>query len=64
MCAALWQVIERRDIMDYGLLEEFATTVLEIVPELMSYRERVQLLMGLRARVSGGDKRERRRIWR
>lgn len=64
MCAALWQVIERRDIMDYGLLEEFATTVLEIVPELMSYRERVQLLMGLRARVSGGDKRERRRICR
>lgn len=59
MCAALWQVIERRDIMDYGLLEEFATTVLEIVPELMSYRERVQLLMGLRARVSGGDRRER-----
>ncbi|XP_029580952.1 uncharacterized protein LOC115169455 isoform X1 [Salmo trutta] len=51
VCAALWQVIERRDIMDYGLLEEFATTVLEIVPELMSYRERVQLLMGLRARL-------------
>ncbi|XP_041752509.1 uncharacterized protein LOC121581161 isoform X1 [Coregonus clupeaformis] len=51
VCAALWQVIERRDIMDYGVLEEFATTVLEIVPELMSYRERVQLLMGLRARL-------------
>ncbi|XP_042164284.1 uncharacterized protein LOC112227341 [Oncorhynchus tshawytscha] len=51
VCAALWQVIERRDIMDYGLLEEFATTVLEIVPELMSYRERVQLLLGLRARL-------------
>lgn len=50
--------------MDYGLLEEFATSVLEIVPELMTYRERVQLLMGLRARVSGGDKRERRRICR
>uniref|UniRef100_A0A4W5P517 TERF1-interacting nuclear factor 2 N-terminal domain-containing protein n=1 Tax=Hucho hucho TaxID=62062 RepID=A0A4W5P517_9TELE len=51
VCAALWQVIEQRNIMDYGLLEEFATTVLEIVPELMSYRERVQLLMGLRARL-------------
>ncbi|KAM9458708.1 uncharacterized protein ACWYII_010654 [Salvelinus alpinus] len=51
VCAALWQVVERRDIMDYGLLEEFATSVLEIVPELMTYRERVQLLMGLRARL-------------
>ncbi|KAK6310999.1 hypothetical protein J4Q44_G00190540 [Coregonus suidteri] len=51
VCAALWQVVERRDVMDYGLLEEFATSVLEIVPELMTYRERVQLLMGLRARL-------------
>ncbi|XP_035655361.2 uncharacterized protein LOC118401849 [Oncorhynchus keta] len=51
VCAALWQVVERRDIMDYGLLEEFATSVLDIVPELMTYRERVQLLMGLRARL-------------
>uniref|UniRef100_A0A673XTE3 Uncharacterized LOC115157351 n=1 Tax=Salmo trutta TaxID=8032 RepID=A0A673XTE3_SALTR len=51
VCAALWQVVERRDIMDYGLLEEFATSVLEIVPELMTYRERVQLIMGLRARL-------------
>ncbi|CAB1326568.1 unnamed protein product [Coregonus sp. 'balchen'] len=51
VCAALWQVVERRDVMDYGLLEEFATSVLEIVPDLMTYRERVQLLMGLRARL-------------
>uniref|UniRef100_A0A674ANW1 TERF1-interacting nuclear factor 2 N-terminal domain-containing protein n=1 Tax=Salmo trutta TaxID=8032 RepID=A0A674ANW1_SALTR len=45
--AALWQVVQRRDIMDYGLVEEFVTTVLEVVPDLMSYRERVQLIMGL-----------------
>lgn len=37
--------------MNYGLLEEFVTTVLETVPDLMSYRERVQLVMGLRARL-------------
>ncbi|KAM4604795.1 uncharacterized protein ACJ7VT_017127 [Polymixia lowei] len=37
--------------MYYGLLEEFVTTVLEAVPELLTYRERVQLVMGLRARV-------------
>ncbi|XP_038847319.1 uncharacterized protein LOC120046302 [Salvelinus namaycush] len=49
--AALWQVVLRRDIMDYGLVEEFVTTVLEVVPDLMSYRERVQLIMGLRAQL-------------
>nr|XP_029485441.1 uncharacterized protein LOC115106647 isoform X3 [Oncorhynchus nerka] len=49
--AALWQVVQRRDIMDYGLVEEFVTTVLEVVPNLMSYRERVQLIMGLRAQL-------------
>ncbi|XP_055738534.1 uncharacterized protein LOC129823665 isoform X2 [Salvelinus fontinalis] len=37
--------------MDYGLVEEFVTTVLEIVPDMMSYRERVQLIMGLRAQL-------------
>ncbi|XP_023864027.1 zinc finger protein 721-like isoform X1 [Salvelinus sp. IW2-2015] len=49
--AALWQVVQRGDIMDYGLVEEFVTTVLEVVPDLMSYRERVQLIMGLRAQL-------------
>uniref|UniRef100_A0A8C7MVN7 Gastrula zinc finger protein xFG20-1-like n=1 Tax=Oncorhynchus kisutch TaxID=8019 RepID=A0A8C7MVN7_ONCKI len=49
--AALWQVVQQRDVMDYGLVEEFVTTVLEIVPDMMSYRERVQLIMGLRAQV-------------
>ncbi|XP_064862023.1 zinc finger protein 271-like [Oncorhynchus nerka] len=49
--AALWQVVQQRDVMDYGLVEEFVTTVLEIVPDMMSYRERVQLIMGLRAQL-------------
>uniref|UniRef100_A0A6Q2YKC3 Myb-like domain-containing protein n=1 Tax=Esox lucius TaxID=8010 RepID=A0A6Q2YKC3_ESOLU len=49
--AALWQVVQQGDIMDYGLVEEFVTTVLEVVPDMMSYREKVQLAMGLRAKV-------------
>ncbi|XP_031663084.1 uncharacterized protein LOC109872274 isoform X3 [Oncorhynchus kisutch] len=49
--AALWQVVQQRDVMDYGLVEEFVTTVLEIVPDMMSYRDRVQLIMGLRAQL-------------
>ncbi|XP_010864817.2 zinc finger protein 658B-like isoform X2 [Esox lucius] len=50
--AALWQIVLRRDVMDYGLVEEFVTTVLEEAPDKMSYRERVQLVMGLRAQIS------------
>uniref|UniRef100_A0A3P8RX00 Myb-like domain-containing protein n=1 Tax=Amphiprion percula TaxID=161767 RepID=A0A3P8RX00_AMPPE len=34
------------------MLEEFVTTVTELVPELMSYSQRAQLILGLRARVS------------
>uniref|UniRef100_A0AAZ3QHL4 C2H2-type domain-containing protein n=1 Tax=Oncorhynchus tshawytscha TaxID=74940 RepID=A0AAZ3QHL4_ONCTS len=49
--AALWQVVQRRDVMDYGLVEEFVVTVLDVVPDLMSYREKVQLIMGLRAQI-------------
>lgn len=36
----------------YGILEEFVTMVTELVPELMSYSQKAQLVMGLRARVS------------
>ncbi|CDQ84810.1 unnamed protein product [Oncorhynchus mykiss] len=51
LCVSLWQVVQQRDVMDYGLVEEFVTTVLERVPDMMSYRERVQLIMGLRAQL-------------
>lgn len=37
--------------MHFGLLEDFVTGVLEKVPELLSYTERVQLTTGLRAKV-------------
>lgn len=33
------------------MLEEFVTMVTELVPELMSYSQRAQLVLGLRARV-------------
>lgn len=37
---------------DYGLLEEFVFMVTEIVPQLLSTRQRAELVLGLRARVS------------
>lgn len=49
--AALWEIVRQGAVMYYGLLEEFVCTVLEKVPELLTYTERVQLVMGLRAKV-------------
>ncbi|XP_030259548.1 zinc finger protein 567-like isoform X2 [Sparus aurata] len=48
---ALWEIVKRGDVVHYGLLEEFISTVLETVPELLTDTERVQLVMGLRAKV-------------
>ncbi|XP_048864963.1 uncharacterized protein LOC125739174 isoform X1 [Brienomyrus brachyistius] len=51
LSAAMWQVAQRRDVMHYGKLEEFVSLVTETVPELLSYRQRAQLILGLRARL-------------
>uniref|UniRef100_A0A3P8Z1C8 C2H2-type domain-containing protein n=1 Tax=Esox lucius TaxID=8010 RepID=A0A3P8Z1C8_ESOLU len=48
--AAMWQVVLQGHVQDYGMLEEFVTTVTEIVPELLSSSQRAQLILGLRAR--------------
>jgi hypothetical protein len=37
--------------MGYGKLEEFVTFVTETVPELLGFRQRTQLMLGLRAKV-------------
>lgn len=50
--AAMWKVIQQRDAMHYGKLEEFVTSVSETVPGLLSYRHQAKLSVGLRARVS------------
>lgn len=52
LSAAVWQVVQQGLVDHYGILEEFVTMVTELVPELMSYSQKAQLIMGLRARVS------------
>ncbi|XP_014063913.2 zinc finger protein 79 [Salmo salar] len=47
----MWQVAQQRNVMQYGKLEEFVTLVTEMVPELLSSRQRTQLILGLRARM-------------
>uniref|UniRef100_A0A3Q4AWB2 C2H2-type domain-containing protein n=1 Tax=Mola mola TaxID=94237 RepID=A0A3Q4AWB2_MOLML len=49
--AAMWQVVQRGSVQDYGMVEEFISTVSEIVPELLNADQKAQLLLGLRARV-------------
>ncbi|KAJ8373848.1 hypothetical protein SKAU_G00044280 [Synaphobranchus kaupii] len=48
--AAMWQMTQRGEIMHYGKLEEFVTLVTETVPELITYKQRAQLIQGLRTR--------------
>ncbi|XP_023849076.1 zinc finger protein 665-like [Salvelinus sp. IW2-2015] len=49
--AAIWQTVQQRHVMDYGMLEEFVTMVTEMVPELLNDSQRAQLILGLRARL-------------
>ncbi|XP_068162916.1 zinc finger protein 11-like isoform X2 [Antennarius striatus] len=44
-------VIHRGNVQDYGMVEEFISTVSELVPELLNADQKAQLLLGLRARV-------------
>lgn len=52
LSAAMWQTLQQRVVADYGMLEEFVSMVTDIVPELLNTRQRAQLTLGLRARVS------------
>ncbi|XP_051248765.1 zinc finger protein 239 isoform X2 [Dicentrarchus labrax] len=47
----IWQVIRQRNVKLYGKVEEFVTMVTQTVPELMSFKQTAQLLLGLRARI-------------
>ncbi|XP_030295818.1 zinc finger protein 485-like isoform X2 [Sparus aurata] len=51
MSACMWQVVQERNVDQYGKLVEFITLVAEMVPELMNYKQRAQLILGLRARM-------------
>ncbi|XP_047431467.1 zinc finger protein 184 [Mugil cephalus] len=47
----IWQVIRQKNVRQYGKVEEFVTMVTHTVPELLSFRQTAQLILGLRARV-------------
>ncbi|XP_034563904.1 zinc finger protein 287-like [Notolabrus celidotus] len=49
--AAIWQTVQQKNVADYGMLQEFVSMVADIVPELLTNRQRAQLVLGLRARL-------------
>ncbi|KAJ8007305.1 hypothetical protein DPEC_G00116150 [Dallia pectoralis] len=49
--AAMCQTVQRGSIMNYGKLDEFVAIVTETVPELLSFKQRIQLIFGLRAKL-------------
>lgn len=49
--AAMWQVAQRRDVLDYEKLDGFVTLVTASVPDLLNPKQRGKLLLRLRARV-------------
>lgn len=51
MCAFAWQVVQCCNVAHYNKVEELVVLVTELAPELLTARERVQLLLRLRARV-------------
>lgn len=52
LSAAMWQLAKQKDVMNYDKLQEFVFMVTEAVPGLINHRQRAQLILGLRARVS------------
>ncbi|XP_059182342.1 zinc finger and SCAN domain-containing protein 12-like [Centropristis striata] len=51
MSACMWQVAQERNVDQYDKLVEFIMLVTEMVPELLNYKQKTQLILGLRARV-------------
>ncbi|XP_073336445.1 uncharacterized protein [Pagrus major] len=51
MSACMWQVVQEQNVDHYDKLAEFITMVTEIVPELLNYKQKTQLILGLRARL-------------
>ncbi|XP_034529011.1 zinc finger protein 2 homolog [Notolabrus celidotus] len=51
LSAAMWQVAQQRDVLDYDKLDEFVTLVTATAPDLLSPKQRGKLLLRLRARI-------------
>nr|XP_020455284.1 uncharacterized protein LOC109959892 isoform X2 [Monopterus albus] len=51
MSAFAWQVVQCCNVLHYGKVEELVRQLTELAPELLTSRDKVQLLLRLRARL-------------
>ncbi|TWW54138.1 NXPE family member 3 [Takifugu flavidus] len=51
MMASMWKVLKKRDVPNYWTLAEYVSLVVDVVPDMLMHKHRLQLLLGLRARV-------------
>uniref|UniRef100_A0A674NF22 C2H2-type domain-containing protein n=1 Tax=Takifugu rubripes TaxID=31033 RepID=A0A674NF22_TAKRU len=46
----MWKVLKKRDVPNYWTLAEYVSLVVDVVPDMLMHKHRLQLLLGLRAR--------------
>ncbi|XP_063052056.1 uncharacterized protein LOC134446675 isoform X2 [Engraulis encrasicolus] len=51
LSASIWQVVQQRQVESYNRVEEFVSIVLELIPDLLSTEEKIELLLGLRTKL-------------
>ncbi|XP_051547595.1 uncharacterized protein LOC127437016 isoform X7 [Myxocyprinus asiaticus] len=49
--ALMWQVVQDQNVEQFGKLEEFVSVMTNLMPELLSKRQRATLIVGLRAKL-------------
>ncbi|XP_051547599.1 uncharacterized protein LOC127437016 isoform X11 [Myxocyprinus asiaticus] len=49
--ALMWQVVQDQNVEQFGKLEEFVSVMTNLMPELLSKRQRATLIVGLRAKT-------------
>ncbi|XP_037099582.1 probable tRNA N6-adenosine threonylcarbamoyltransferase isoform X1 [Syngnathus acus] len=50
LSASMWQTLKKQEVTSYWEIADFVSLAVEIVPELLVYKHRMQLNLGLRAR--------------
>ncbi|CAL9683070.1 unnamed protein product [Knipowitschia caucasica] len=47
----IWQVLKQKNVNQYEKVEDFVNMVTQTVPDIISYKQKAQLLLGLRAKI-------------
>uniref|UniRef100_A0A8C6TSD2 C2H2-type domain-containing protein n=1 Tax=Neogobius melanostomus TaxID=47308 RepID=A0A8C6TSD2_9GOBI len=47
----IWQVIKQKNVNQFEKVEEFVNMVTQTVPDIISFKQKAQLLLGLRAKI-------------